>query len=130
MVGSVARRRWPLPLSRVISHLVSVRLVSCFLLLGILHVTRNYAIVLPSFFVLLVSGSNEVGSWKMPPFGSGRGAAPIFNRDRVTDSHLAVEAASTEIGRRLTEGVYAKANGLPPGEVEKRFAASGVLRCP
>jgi hypothetical protein len=100
------------------------------LLLGILHVTRNYAIVLPSFFVLLVSGSNEVGSQNMPPFGSGRGAAPIFNRDRVTDSHLAVKAASTDTERRLTEGVYAKANGLPPGEVEKRFAASGVLRCP
>ncbi|PJG50216.1 hypothetical protein CVM73_37615 [Bradyrhizobium forestalis] len=95
-------------------------------MLGALQLTRNYAIVLPSLLLLLVSGNNEVGS---APLGPGRGAAPIFNSGGIADTP-AVKVASTHAERRMTEEAYAKANGLSPGQVGKRFAASGVLRCP
>lgn len=95
-----------------------------------LHQMRNYAIVLPGFLLLLVSGNIEIGSRVMSPSGRGGEAAPIFKGDGITATDPLVKAASTPTERRKTEEAYAKANGLSPGEVGKRFAASGVLRCP
>lgn len=54
----------------------------------------------------------------------------MFNDAGITATYPVVKAASTPTERRKTEEAYAKANGLSPGEVGKRFAASGVLRCP
>lgn len=79
---------------------------------------RNYAIVLPSFLLLWVSGNNGAGSWEMR---------------EATNNHpkpATVTVALADAERRMTEETYAKANGLSQGEVGKRFAASGVLRCP
>jgi hypothetical protein len=78
---------------------------------------RNYALVLPVLF-LLVSGNNEVGSREMRE-ANGNDPQSLF-----------VTVSSTDSVRRMTEEAYAKANGLSPSEVGKRFAASGALRCP
>lgn len=67
--------------------------------------TRNYAIILPSLLLLWIGGNTEAGLGEM--------------REAAANSE-----------RRMTEEIYAKANGLSLGEVGKRFAASGVLRCP
>jgi hypothetical protein len=99
-------------------------------MLGLLQVARNYAIVLPGFLLLLISGNIQIGSPEMPPSGAGRDAAPILNGDGISGTHSVAKVASTHTERRKTEEAYAKASGLPPGEVRKRFAASGVLRCP
>lgn len=79
---------------------------------------RNYAIVLPSFLLLWVSGNNDVRSWEMRE----------VTNDHPKSATVTVALAGAE--RRMTEETYAKANGLSQGEVGKRFAASGVLRCP
>ncbi|MCK1388758.1 hypothetical protein [Bradyrhizobium sp. 21] len=79
---------------------------------------RNCAFVLSGVILLLVSGNNEAGSWEMHEAIISHFMPPI------------VTIALADTDRRMTEEAYAKANSLSPGEVEKRFAASGVLRCP
>ncbi|MBB4394256.1 MULTISPECIES: hypothetical protein [unclassified Bradyrhizobium] len=79
---------------------------------------RNYAIVLPSFLLLWMSGSNEVSSAKMRE-ATNTHPTPAIGTVALTDAE-----------RRMTEETYAKVTGLSQGEVGKRFAASGVLRCP
>jgi hypothetical protein len=91
-------------------------------------VARNYAIVLPSF-LLLIFGNIETSSSELPSAGRGRGSAPV-DREGIAATHPAVEVASSHAKRRMTEEAYAKANVLSPSDVRKRFAASGVLRCP
>jgi hypothetical protein len=94
---------------------------------------RNCAFVLPGFLLLLVSGSNEVGSWEMPRLGSDRAPTPIVNGHGAIYNHPMppiVSVALADTDRRMTEEAYAKANGLSPDEVRNRFAASGIIRCP
>ena len=43
---------------------------------------------------------------------------------------LASDRGSAPFHQRMTEEVYARANGLSQAEVRDRFAASGVIRCP
>lgn len=69
-------------------------------------------------FLLLVSGSNGVLSSEMGRPRPESPKQPIF------------PVASADKERRMTEEAYAKANGLSPGEVRNRFAASGIIRCP
>ncbi|OKO88747.1 hypothetical protein AC629_08350 [Bradyrhizobium sp. NAS80.1] len=111
----------------------SAKLFSCFLMLRLLWMMRIYAVILPSFLLLLISGNDEVGSWQMPRLGSDRGTVPIFDDHEIIKSHPVqpkITVASTDTERRMTEETYAKTNGLSPDAVGSRFAASGVLRCP
>lgn len=80
--------------------------------------TRNCAVVVPGLLLLWMFASNEVGS------GAMRKAA----NDHPKPATGPVALMDAE--RRMTEEIYAKVKGLSRGEVGKRFAASGVLRCP
>ncbi|MET4388492.1 hypothetical protein ABIB73_004255 [Bradyrhizobium sp. F1.4.3] len=86
--------------------------------------TRNYAFVLPGFLLLLVSGSNEVGSWEMSRLGPDRAPTPIVDGRGAINIHPMppiVTVGSADTDRRMTEEAYAKANGLSPDEVKNRF---------
>lgn len=133
MAECIARLSWPLLLSKAISQsLFSAKALS-YSLLRLFQVMRNCAFILPGVLLLLASGNNEVGSLEMPRLGSGRGSTLIFNGHEAINNHPMppkVAVALADRDPRMTEEAYAKSNGLPPGEVENRFAASGVLRCP